>query len=124
MARPGVAMSLLRRADALAHALLPFASLLVLMVLAALPFGLPGLVAAVSLPCVVFWSVFRPAALPPPAIFGIGLLQDLLTGAPLGASILVLLLAQGLALRWRGTLAGLSFLALWLAYAALAAAAA
>ena len=26
--------------------------------------------------------MFRPAALPPPAVFGIGLLQDLLTQAP------------------------------------------
>ena len=56
-------------------------------------------------------------------MFGLGLVQDLLTQAPLGASVLVLLLAQGVAMRWRHLLARLSFTAIWLAYCALAAAA-
>ncbi len=112
--------SLVRQVDAFARAIFPAGFLVVLLVLAALPLGLPGLVQAVCLPCVFFWSVFRPAGLPPPAVFGVGLMQDLLTQAPLGSSVLVLLICQGIALRWRGFLAQLSFLMVWLIYIGLA----
>ena len=112
--------SLIRQADALARAIFPAGFLIFLLVLASLPLGLPGLVPAVCLPCVFFWSVFRPAGLPPPAVFGIGLLQDLLIQAPLGCSVLVLLICQGMALRWRDFLAKLSFLTIWLIYIVLA----
>ena len=111
---------LVRQVDAFARGIFPAGFLVVLLVLAALPLGLPGLVPAVCLPCVFFWSVFRPAGLPPPTVFGIGLLQDLLTQAPLGSSVLVLLICQGFALRWRGFLAKLSFLMVWLIYAGVA----
>lgn len=112
---------LLRRADALARAALPGAATAALLVLAAVPVGLPGAVPAVALPCVFFWSLVRPAALPPPVVFGLGLLQDLLTAAPLGAGMLVLLLVHGLVARWRGFLARQSFLAVWLAFCGFAA---
>ncbi|WP_243634420.1 rod shape-determining protein MreD [Roseicella frigidaeris] len=115
---------LLRRLDALARALLPAGLTLLLMLLAALPSGLPGLLPAVALPCLVFWSVFRPAALPPPVVFGLGLVQDLLTAAPPGTGVLVLLLAHGVAGRWRRLLARQRFLLVWLAFAGLAAGAA
>jgi rod shape-determining protein MreD len=112
--------SFIRQADAVARAIFPAGFLIFLLVLASLPLGLPGLVPAVCLPCVFFWSVFRPAGLPPPAVFGIGLLQDLLTQAPLGSSVLVLLICQGIALRWRDLLAKLSFLMIWLIYIVMA----
>jgi rod shape-determining protein MreD len=112
--------SLIRQADAFARAIFPGGFLVFLLVLASLPLGLPGLVPAVCLPCVFFWSVFRPAGLPPPAVFCIGLLQDLLIQAPLGSSVLVLLICQGIALRWRGFLAKLSFLMIWLIYIVMA----
>jgi rod shape-determining protein MreD len=114
--RPAPASGLLRQIDALARAALPCALTAILLVLAAVPVGSFGLVAAVALPCVFFWSVFRPAALPPPAVFGLGLLQDLLTAAPLGTGILVLLVVHGLAARWRRLLVRQSFLAVWLAF--------
>ena len=114
--RPAASHGLLRQVDALARAALPMAAAAVLLVLAAVPVGLPGAVPAVALPCVFFWSVFRPAALPPPAVFGLGLLQDLLTAAPIGSGVLLLLLAHGLATRWRRFLARQSFLAIWLAF--------
>jgi rod shape-determining protein MreD len=115
---------LLRRADALGRAALPAAVTAGLLILAAVPVGLPGAVPAVGLPCIFFWSVFRPAALPPPAVFGLGLLQDLLTAAPVGSGILILLLVHGLTTRWRRFLARQSFLAVWLAYCGFAAGAA
>lgn len=115
---------LLRRADALARAAFPAGATAALLVLAAMPVGLPGAVPAAGLPCIFFWSVFRPAALPPPVVFGLGLLQDLLTAAPVGSGVLVLLLVHGLATRWRRFLARQSFLAVWLAYCSFAAGAA
>ena len=99
--RPEPAPGLLRRIDALARAAFPATFTALMLVLAATPVGLPGLVSAVALPCVFFWSVFRPATLPPPAVFGLGLLQDLLTAGPPGVGVLILLLAHGLAARWR-----------------------
>lgn len=118
--RPGV----LRQLDALARTLLPGAICAVLLVLAPAAAGVPGVAPAVALPCVFFWSVFRPAAMPPPAAFLLGLLQDLLTLAPFGTGMLTLLLAHGLAVRWRGVLARWSFLLVWLVFAGFAAAAA
>lgn len=114
--RPAPNPSLLRRVDALARAATPMALTVALLVLAAMPDGLPGCVAAVALPCVFFWSVFRPAAMPPPVVFGLGLLQDLLSAAPIGTGVLALLIVHGLAMRWRRFLARQSFLAVWLAF--------
>ncbi|MDO9712005.1 rod shape-determining protein MreD [Paracraurococcus lichenis] len=114
--RPAPASGLLRQIDALARAVLPGGSTALLMLLAAVPVGAFGLVAAAALPCVFFWSVFRPAALPPPAVFGLGLLQDLLTAAPPGTGVLVLLVVHGLAARWRRVLVRQSFLLVWLAF--------
>jgi len=122
--RPAPNPSLLRRVDALARAATPMALTVALLVLAAMPDGLPGCVAAVALPCVFFWSVFRPAAMPPPVVFGLGLLQDLLSAAPIGTGVLALLIVHGLAMRWRRFLARQSFLAVWMAFCGFAAGAA
>ncbi|CAH0228212.1 rod shape-determining protein MreD [Roseomonas sp. CECT 9278] len=123
--RPAPAPGFLRRLDAFARLAFPGFSTGFLMVLAAAPVSLPSPVFAAALPCVFFWSVFRPAAMSPPVIFGLGLLLDLLTLAPLGAGVLVLLAVHGAALRFRRFLARQSFLAVWLAFcgAALVAAA-
>lgn len=115
--RPG----LLPRLDALARGMFPAIATALALILAATPVGLPGLGAAIALPSVVFWSLFRPATMPPPAVFGLGLLQDLLAAAPLGTGVLALLLAHGLAVRWRRTLAAQSFLIVWLAFCGIAA---
>jgi rod shape-determining protein MreD len=123
--RPAPAPGLLRRIDAFARLAFPGFSTGFLMVLAAAPVSLPSPVFAATLPCVFFWSVFRPAAMSPPVIFALGLLLDLLTLAPLGAGVLVLLAVHGAALRFRRFLARQSFLAVWLGFciAALGAAA-
>ncbi|MCO6416042.1 rod shape-determining protein MreD [Siccirubricoccus sp. KC 17139] len=122
--RPAPSTGLLRQVDALARAAFPSGFTVLVLVLAAVPVGLPGVVAAAGLPCIFFWSVFRPAALPPPAIFGLGLLTDLLSAAPLGSNILILLVVYGFATRWRRFLARQSFLAVWLAFCGFAAVAA
>jgi rod shape-determining protein MreD len=68
---------------------------------------------------VYFWSLFRPASVPPPLVFALGVLADLLGQAPLGVSLLALLILHGLALRWRRFLARQSFLLVWLVFACL-----
>ena len=63
-----------------------------------------------------FWSLYRPAALPPPIVFVIGLLLDLLGYLPLGTGVLTLLLVHGLARRWRRTLTQQGFVMVWLVF--------
>lgn len=122
--RPVASPGLLVQADALARGAFPAGSTAVLMVLAAVPIGLPGLVPTAALTPVFFWSVFRPATVAPAAVFGLGLLQDLLTAAPLGSGVLVLLVTHALAARWRRALAAGAFPLVWLAFAGFAAGAA
>jgi rod shape-determining protein MreD len=98
-----------------------------LLLLAAAPLGLPGqaqLQPAIALACVFFWSLARPVSMPPPAVFLLGLLSDLLGLTPPGVSVLILLAAHGLAAGWRRLLARQSFLAVWLVFVAVAAGAA
>jgi rod shape-determining protein MreD len=124
LGRPEPSPSLLRRLEALARILLPGIGAALTMALAAGPTGVPALVAAVCLPQVVFWSLFRPASMAPPVVFLLGLLLDLLTLAPLGSGVLTLLVAHGLAVAWRRFLAKQSFLLVWLAFCGFAAGAA
>ncbi|WP_137178009.1 rod shape-determining protein MreD [Roseomonas sp. AR75] len=107
---------LLRRVEAIARSLLPSLFVALAMVVAAGPTGVAALVPAVTLPQVVFWSVFRPGAMPAAAVFLLGLLQDLLSLAPLGTGVLTLLVAHGLAITWRRVLARQSFLAVWICF--------
>lgn len=120
LGRPEPSRSPLRRLEALARAVMPLVLAVLAMALAAGPTGIPGLVAAVLLPQVVYWSVTRPGAMSPPVVFLLGLLLDLLTLAPLGSGVLTLLLVHGaaVALRWR--LARQGFALNWLAFAGFA----
>ena len=93
------------------------------MLLTGAPFGIAdqaALLPAVTLASVYFWSLFRPAAMPPPVVFLIGLLFDLLGYLPLGVGVLTLLIVHGVALRWRGALTRQGFLSVWLAFAGVA----
>lgn len=119
--------SLGRRLDAWARACLPVTGTILLMLLTAAPFGLgeqAEMLPAVTLTSVWFWSLFRPAAMPPPVVFMLGLLVDLLGYNPVGVSILTLLIAHGLALRLRRRLAQQGFLAIWAVFLPVAAGAA
>ena len=119
--------TLWRQLDMLGRTAFP-ASCTVLMLLAlAAPLRLPGqaqMQLAVALGCVFFWSLCRPSCMPPPAVFLLGLFCDLLSLSPPGVSVLLLLLAHGLALRWRRMLAARGFLTAWLAFIVVAAGAA
>lgn len=95
------------------------ASTALLLLIAAAPMGLPGqaqVLIAAALGCVFFWSVFRPAAMPPPLVFLLGVLVDLLGYAPLGVDVGILLLVHGVALRWRRFLVRQGFLVVWVGF--------
>jgi rod shape-determining protein MreD len=116
-----------RRLDIAARQAFPAGCTILLMLLTGVPFGIADqatLLPAVTLGCVYFWSLFRPDAMPPPVVFLIGLLFDLLGYLPLGVGPLTLLAVHGLTLRWRRVLIARGFLSVWLAFAAYAAGAA
>jgi rod shape-determining protein MreD len=122
---PGIRpqMTLSRRLDITARHAFPAGFTILLMLLVELPLGFTDqavLLPAVTLCSVFFWSLFRPSSLPPPAVFLIGLLLDLLGYLPLGVGPVILLLVHGLVLRWRGMLARQGFLLVWASLAAFA----
>ncbi|MCW3474818.1 rod shape-determining protein MreD [Limobrevibacterium gyesilva] len=115
--------SLWRRLDMSARRGFPAATTALLLLVTAAPLGLPGqaeLLVAVALSCVFFWSLFRPASLPPPVVFLLGVLWDLLGYAPPGVGVLILLVVHGLALRWRRFLVRQGFLLVWLVFVGIA----
>jgi len=115
-----------RRLDIAARWSFPFAATVLLMLIAAAPLGVPGqamLLPAVSLCCVYFWSVFRPASMIPPQVFVIGLLLDLLGYLPIGLGVLMLLTVHGLAAQSRRFLIRHGFALVWTVFAVIALAA-
>jgi rod shape-determining protein MreD len=126
--RPGIRPrpSLWRRLDMSARFAFPAISTALLLLLFAAPLGLdfqPALQGAVAMACVFFWSLYRPASMPPLAVFLLGVLADLLAAAPLGVAVLILLLLHGTAMRWRRMLARQGFILVWLVFSTLALAA-
>lgn len=112
-----------RRLDIAARCAFPIGCTLLLMLLTVTPVGIAdqaALLPAVALACVYFWSLFRPASMPPPVVFLLGLMLDLLGYLPLGVGALTLLAVHGVALRWRQFLTRQGFLAVWLVFAGFA----
>ncbi len=112
--------------EALALRLTPAVVTLLLLVVGLVPLRLPYLVPVG--PCfllisVYFWALHRPGLMPPPVVFGLGALSDLLGGAPLGAGTLVAVLVYSLTRTYRRLLLNSGFAVAWLAFAAVAAAA-
>lgn len=95
-------------------------------------FGLAGLGIAHIVevkPCfilmaVYYWSIFRPTILPPPSVFAIGLVIDVLSGLPVGLNAAILVAAQWIVWGQRRYLASQSFVVLWTGFALVCCAAA
>ncbi|HZD26285.1 MAG TPA: rod shape-determining protein MreD [Alphaproteobacteria bacterium] len=88
-------------------------------ILVSVPYGMPRvamLSPILALISVYYWSVYRPALMPAPAAFLIGVFIDLLGGGPLGVGAVVLVLARWVALSQRRALIGKSFAIGWLGY--------
>lgn len=114
---------LLLRLDRFSRAIAPLTLSLGLLMIAALPFRLPGLgrvAPDVALIAVFYWSVYRPDLFPAVAAFLLGLCQDALIGAPLGTSAFVLLLVHALVRSQRRFFAGKSFVVVWWAFGLIA----
>jgi rod shape-determining protein MreD len=110
--------------DQSARNLTPFLLSLVLVVLTVLPSGIPSLAPVappLALMSIYHWTVYRPNQLPVVGVFAIGILHDLLSGAPLGLFTLVFLTAYGVTLTQRRFVAGKSFLIYWFGFALIAA---
>jgi rod shape-determining protein MreD len=128
-AAPGIRPrpSLWRRLDAMARGALPVVATVGLLILAGAPFGIPDqavLAPAIAVIAVFFWTLYRPAAMPAPVVFVLGLLLDLLSWQPLGAGVLLLLSVHALTLRLRRKLGAAGLVVVWLGFVPIAAAAA
>ena len=66
---------------------------------------------------VFFWSIYGPDYLPPLSVFVIGLLQDLLTGGPLGLWPAVYLVTQYIVMSQRAYFIGREQKVVWIGFA-------
>jgi rod shape-determining protein MreD len=122
---PGIRpqLTLGRRLDIAWRHAFPGTTSVVFMVLSLAPFGFWGqaaLLPVVALTCVWFWSLFRPAAMPPPVVFLIGMLLDLLGFLPLGVGEVTMLTTHGIAQRSRRFLSRQGFAVVWLIFTTVA----
>lgn len=79
------------------RAILPFASTLVMVLLMQLQYSLfflDNLFPFLSLAAVYYWCIFKPHLMPVTVVFFLGLLQDILSGGPLGMTALLLLVVR------------------------------
>lgn len=107
------------RMDALSRQLTPFLLALVLVLLGVVSLHVPGwarIAPLLSLMAVYHWAVYRADLMPGHAVFFIGLLQDVLSGTPLGVFTLVYLLAYGVVLSQHRYLTGRTFFVVWLGF--------
>jgi rod shape-determining protein MreD len=119
--------TLSERMDDWGRRIAPIASVLVLLFVGLVPFGVPGLplIAPAGTQIAVFyWAVYRPDLMPPLAAFVLGFAQDALAGTPIGVASLAFLVLQGVAFNQRKAFIGKPFLLVWLGLALAASAAA
>jgi rod shape-determining protein MreD len=116
-----------QRLDVYARQLTPFALTMALVIVSVLPTHVPGLARVapmLALMAVYYWAIYRPDLLPAYAVFALGLLQDSLSGTPMGVQAVVFLTVYGVLLTQRRFFAGKSFVIVWLGFAVVAAGAA
>lgn len=123
--RPGIRPrpTLGRRLDIIARSCFPGCMTILLMLLTQAPIGIYGqaeLLPAVTMVAVWFWSLARPDTMPPPLVFVIGLLADLMGYMPLGVTAFTLLAIHGIATSVRRALATRGFALIWVAFSLIA----
>jgi rod shape-determining protein MreD len=104
--------------------LLPVATTLLAAVISVLPVQIPGYAALTpvfTLMAAYHWTIYRPDLLPPVALFGIGLAEDLLAGSPIGVNALLLLLTRIAVLSHRRYFINRNFPFVWTGFTLLAA---
>lgn len=104
--------------------LLPVATTLLAAVISVLPVQIPGYAALTpvfTLMAVYHWTIYRPDLLPPVALFGIGIAEDLLAGSAIGVNALLLLLTRIAVLSHRRYFINRNFPFVWTGFTLLAA---
>jgi rod shape-determining protein MreD len=96
--------------------LLPVLTTLLAAVISVLPVQIPGYAALTpvfTLMAAYHWTIYRPDLLPPVALFGIGLTEDLLAGSPVGVNAMLLLLTRVAVLSYRRYFVNRNFPFVW-----------
>lgn len=109
-----------QRVDHMVRQLVPASLVLILVVLQAIPWRLPGLagiVPALPLIGIYYWAVYRPDLLVPSVAFATGLINDMVLGTPIGISSLAFLVIQGMTATQTRFFNGKSFLVIWSGFA-------
>jgi rod shape-determining protein MreD len=105
--------------DRAARRLFPFALTILLVTLSVLPLPVPGyalVVPSFGLMSVYYWAIHRPDLMPAPAVFVIGLLEEILTGTPSGLDALTLLIVYGIMRNQRRPFLGKPFTVMWFGF--------
>ena len=108
-----------QRVDRFGRNLTPAAITIGQLLAAAAPASAPGappLAPALVLTSVFYWTIHRPDLLRPSALFFIGLLQDLLTGGPVGVNSLILVALHWVLLTQRRLFLAGTFVFMWFGF--------
>jgi rod shape-determining protein MreD len=106
--------------DAGARQLTPFGLTLLLSLIGVVPLhvlGLGAVAPVLPLIAIYHWALYRPHLMPAVAVFVIGLLQDTLTGTPIGGSAAVFVIVHGVVNTQRRFFFRKSFAIVWLGFA-------
>lgn len=109
-----------QRLDRAGRNLAPGAVTVLLVLVGLVPVRIPQYMAITPLlvlTSVYYWTIHRPDLMRPLAVFAIGLLQDLLSGAPLGLNALVLLAVHGVVVSQRRFFLASTFALMWFGFA-------
>lgn len=113
-------LTLWQRLDKTGRNLAPFAVTVMLLLVGMVPLRIPfytEVAPALTLMAVYYWGIHRPDLLRPGTVFAIGLLQDLLSGAPLGLNALTLVCVHWTVLSQRRFFLANTFALLWFGFA-------
>lgn len=116
-------LSLWQYLDRTGRNLAPLSVTVLLTLLAIVPLHLPRFTAVVpslTIMSVYYWAIHRPDLLRPSVVFGIGLLEDFLSGAPLGFNALTLLAVHGVVINQRRFFLAGTFMLMWFGFTLIA----
>lgn len=119
-------LTIWERLDLAARAVFPFLVTFFMVLISAMPLRVPELssiMPPLALVSVCYWSIYRPDLLPLWSVFLIGLLQDLLSGGPIGVATLTLISIHAVVLWQRRLFVSASFPMVWCGFMVMAAAA-
>lgn len=111
------------RIDLALRRITPLLLTLALVILSQVPMQLPSVMPispGFAVIAVYFWGLHQPDLIPAPAVFAVGIFQDILGGLPLGLNAFILLVLYGIVVSQRRYFFGKSFGVLWWGFATVA----